>query len=160
MVNLNLANVDSSAERSIRRNNSAKISVIGFFLVFALFGLVANFPYLSLKYFNGRGIETQAVITDIDSRSYYSSGKRHTDHDVFIQYVVEISPGNDVVYDGELNQYVSGMHVGDSVTILYDRDDPTNIASNIMIGWIFIILGILGAILSLFLIPKKRHSSL
>jgi len=129
----------------------------GFFIMFLIISLLINMDFLMLKFTDG--VETSAVITDIDKSSYRRNGKTHTDYDVYVTYFVCDNAGHEIGYSAELNTYDFTMKKGGNVQILYSESNPHHIACNIMVSWLFLIISIIGLTGSLIAKVIKRKNS-
>lgn len=108
-----------------------------FFAAGMMFALAGIMHMISLNEFKERAEAVEAEITYIDhSRSTRS---RHTSAhtDVFVSYTVD---GQE--YERDLNYYTAGMHVGDTIEIYVDPENPSHIEADAVFGdVIFMIVG-------------------
>ncbi len=126
------------------------IFLIFFCGIFVVVGITMSFICLNQKNSNDDFIKnsktTQATIIDINTRITGSGDDRKTEHDVFVSFYVD-----DKKYEGEINSYKTGMHVGNRIEIYYNLDDPDDFlsksdANGIIVG---IILGIIFALVGM-----------
>lgn len=135
-----------------------------FSLIFGGVGVVMLIVVISLasswNSFKDTACEASAVISDINVHkgTYKKHGKtRHrTDYTVYIDYTVD---GQE--YHDTLGYYVSGMAVGDEVTVLYDPEDPSRLMSDptpscVISGIFALIFGGIGAALLLHELNKSK----
>ncbi len=128
-----------------------KVFLVFFFGIFAISGIAVMFFGFNQKNSDEEFIKNsktaQATITDINTRTTGSGDDRRTEHDVFVSFYVDGKK-----YDGEINSYNSGMHVGNRIKIYYNPDDPDDFISEsdangnivaILIGTIFALVGII-----------------
>lgn len=113
--------------------------------------------YMSNQNFKKSAVQTESVITDINRYRNYnntdSSGK-YT-YEVSVAFTVD-----GVVYEGLINEWNSGMYIGQKITVFYNPDDPWDFRTDSsLISFIFIPLGLLcmliGAIALILMIRKN-----
>lgn len=76
--------------------------------------------------FREKAVEITAEIVDIETRYELKNGEKKRYHDVYVDYTYNGVEYNDV----SLNEYNSGMSVGERITLLCDPDNPGDIRSN------------------------------
>lgn len=101
--------------------------------------------YVKWNKFKETAVPVNAEITDIHKRSKASSKNKNTVYTVYISYEYD---GQE--YSDELGYYVTGMTVGDTVTIKIDPDDPQDhmsdpLMANIICAVSALLTGIVGA---------------
>ncbi len=126
------------------------IFLVFFCGIFAVVGITMSFICLNQKDSNEEFIKNskiaQATIIDINTRITGSGDNRRTEHDVFVSFYVD-----EKKYEGEINSYKTGMHVGDRIEVYYNPNDPDDFlsksdANGIVVG---IILGIVFALVGI-----------
>jgi hypothetical protein len=65
------------------------------------------------------GAKTDAVITDIETRTVHHNGETNTTRDVYVLYEVDGIP-----YEKVLGYYTMGMRRGKTITVYYDPQNP------------------------------------
>ncbi len=107
-----------------------------FFITGMMFAFVGIMQMISFNAFKERAETVEAEITYIDrSRRSRSSSSTHTD--VFVSYIVDGQK-----YERDLNYYTAGMHVGDTIEIYVDPENPSHIeADAALMDVIFMIVG-------------------
>lgn len=101
------------------------VSIIGaVFLIVGVFFIILGFVlFASAKKFQETAEQTTAVITRIDTyRSRTAGGDHTTEHDVYIEYIVD-----GVEYNAQLDTYNSSMYEGKEIEVYYDPDNPKNV---------------------------------
>lgn len=128
-----------------------KVFFFFFFGIFAISGIVLIFFGFNQKNADAEFIKNsksaQATIIDINTRITGSGDDRRTEHDVFVSFYVDGEK-----YDGEINSYNSGMHVGNRIKVYYNPADPDDFICEsdangniipIIVGIIFSLVGII-----------------
>jgi hypothetical protein len=106
--------------------------------------------------FQKNAVKGTAVIENIDPGN--NIGKQHSSGSVYVKYTIDGK-----VYHSRLNEYSSGMYIGQNVEIYYDPNNPAHMQTSN--GWIiaFGILTLLGSVFSiigfvqLFVQNKKKN---
>lgn len=141
-----------------KKNNVLGILSVVFASIGVLMMLISAVIFFNHYRFNKTTPETEAVIEEIKTSVHRrSNGKRRTDHDVYVSYVVD-----DKSYYRELGYYNSGMREGDTVYVHYDPADPNKIKTNSYIGEIVVFpMGVffagMGGIFAAFEIKKSKR---
>lgn len=117
--------------------------LFGFFAIGGAIFLIVGIVWV-LNTFNYEGkIETVGVITRIEART---DSDGDTDHDVYVAYKAD-----GVRYESLLGGYAASYHVGDSLDIYYDKENPKIIGNKSLdllalifpaMGLIFLAIGI------------------
>lgn len=125
------------------RNVSSFLLIFGaiFFAVGMSFLCGGIIHTVSFNKFKSNAETVLAEITYIDLRSARSDSSTRTD--VRVSYTVDGQQ-----YETKLNYYTSGMHVGDTIEIYADPDDPSKIKADTVLGDVIFMLvgGVLAAI--------------
>ena len=136
--------------RSLNRLLSLIMAVI--FIAVGIFIAYTGIQRL-VKLNAGRYVETQAVITKIESRERYDSdtGKTETDYDLTVEYSVDGK--THVSHLGETpNDFYEGMEL----TVLYDVANPADVVLPGTTGaFIMIGMGVLAVICALVILLKN-----
>ena len=121
----------------------ALFAVIG--IVFVIVGVLLG---TALKIKEEDAVKTTATITRIES---HRDSDGDTTHDVWVKY-----QANGRTYEEELNSYVAGYREGKEIEVIYDKNNPskvqTEIGNNLMmgifsgLGGLFASIGIIGFI--------------
>lgn len=128
--------------------------------IFLIVGLITILSgvgmFVSFLSFKSTAVETQAVITDIETVKTRNNGKTKISYSVFIEYTFE-----GMQYDNMLGYYSSGMHKGQVVKIYVDPESPNNIRSNSLLAEILmIVLGLPFTILGMcFVVSSIRKAA-
>lgn len=123
------------------------------FIIFAIAGIAmfigGIFFLIEGISFREKAVEITAEIVDIETRYELKNGEKKRYHDVYVDYTYNGVEYNDV----SLNEYNSGMSVGERITLLCDPDNPGDIRSNTAtyltpglmmgMGLIFALIGII-----------------
>lgn len=134
------------------------VGIIGWvFLIFGvLFSVFGAFSYVSEQDFKKTALTTNGTIYDIVS---YSDSDGDTSYDVYVEFYVDGQ-----LYNGKLNYYYSSMDEGDSLTIYYNPEDPSDFVGDgsstglilfVVLGGIFGLVGV-GMITSQVIKKTKR----
>jgi len=115
-------------------NKIEKVIMTVFILIGLIFIISGVLIFKASENFKKNGIETTAVITDIVRYNDESS--------VYIKYIV-----NDKEYNQKLNYYTSNMHIGQTLKIYYDSDNPNRIQST---GGTVVLVAVFGGIGGVF----------
>lgn len=142
---LTLRKFREDTKMKVKKTNGFMVMFGSIFLIVGLITILSGIGmFVSFLSFKSTAVETQAVITDIETSKTRSNGKTNISHTVFIAYTFE-----GMQYDNMLGYYSSGMREGQAIKIYVDPESPTNIRSNslmaeilmIVVGLPFTILG-------------------
>ena len=89
-----------------------------FFAIGLILAIVGVAVHINDVNFKESALTTTGTIVDISS---YTDSDGDTDYNVVIEFRV-----NGKKYSGRLNYYYSSMYEGDSLTIYYDPDNPSD----------------------------------
>lgn len=140
-------------------------SMLLFYGIFLFIGVVlfaiGVLIYISNQNFKRSAVQTKSVITDINRYRDYSttnSGDRYN-YEVYVSFTVD-----DVIYEGILNEWNSGMYVGQSITIYYNPNNPLDFRKDSsLILFIFIPIGLLfiliGAVSLIMMIRRNSNKN-
>lgn len=144
-----------------KKNIKASTAVMG--VMIAVFGviflIIGLFVAKDEKEFRENALQTTGTITEI-TVDYIrkTDGKTKKEYDVYIEYTVD-----GIVYNDRLSYYDSSMHKGQSITLYYNPEDPSDVIGEktgtgvfILVSCFFIILGIVFIIPSVLSGNKKK----
>lgn len=120
----------------VKKTNNFMVMFGSIFLIVGLITILSGVGmFVSFLSFKSTAVETQAVITDIETVKTRNNGKTKISYSVFIEYTFE-----GMQYDNMLGYYSSGMHKGQVVKIYVDPESPNNIRSNSLLAEILMIV--------------------
>jgi len=109
-------------------------------------------PPLELANFKKTAIQTEAVVTEVQSTRIGSDddGDNVYEYTVYVEFYLD-----DIRYTADFDVYTNQFGEGQTVSIYYNQDTPQNIRvdvsafnyiTNIIIGAVFTIIGLVGLI--------------
>ena len=120
----------------MRKNKSVNMANIIFAVVGGLFFAIGAFLVISTISFKANAEEVMALITQMRP---YEDSDGDTSYDVDVEYEYE-----GITFQATLDTYSSGMREGKWISILVNKDDPTDVVepgTNLAIGIVFMVLG-------------------
>lgn len=140
----------------MKKNKTLKNCSIIFLIMGVAFLIASIITFFYINNFVRNGEETTATIISITSTDIGGD----TDYRVKVEYYV-----NNVKYSNYINQYHSGMSVGQNISIIYMPNNPTNIiyGENVyLMFWVFMGIGVLFSISGyiLLVVIKRRRRAL
>ncbi len=131
--------------------------------IFLGVGIITLMSYFWISNENDRFLKSaeKTPATIIDINSVYDSADDDYEHEVIVKYEVD---GRE--YSGRLDRYSSNMHIGDEVTIYYNRANPSYFRSDQSdIFWIFFLFSgifsvIGGGLLISYIISKRKKKKI
>ena len=120
----------------MQKNKSVSIANILFAVVGGVFFAIGAFFVISTISFKANAEEVMALITQMHP---YEDSDGDTSYDVEVQYEYE-----GFTFHTTLDTYSSGMREGKWISILVNKDDPTDVVepgTNLAIGIVFMALG-------------------
>lgn len=120
----------------MRKNKSVNMANIIFAVVGGLFFAIGAFLVISTISFKANAEEVMALITQMRP---YEDSDGDTSYDVDVEYEYE-----GITFQTTLDTYSSGMREGKWISILVNKDDPTDVVepgTNLAIGIVFMVLG-------------------
>lgn len=107
----------------VYRINKSNMLIGIWFSAFAVICIATVvFWLVSWANFSKNALSTDGVIIDI--RGYYNRNSKSTEYDVIVEYTV-----GGVLYTRSLGYYSSAMEIGQTVTVIYDSEDPDHMMS-------------------------------
>lgn len=120
----------------MQKNKSVNMVNILFAVVGGLFFAIGAFLVISTLSFKANAEEVMALITQMHP---YEDSDGDTSYDVDVEYEYE-----GITFQTTLDTYSSGMREGKWISILVNKDDPTDVVepgTNLAIGIVFMVLG-------------------
>lgn len=120
----------------MRKNKSVSMAYIMFAVVGGVFFAIGAFLVISTISFKANAEEVMALITQMRP---YEDSDGDTSYDVDVEYEYE-----GITFQTTLDTYSSGMREGKWISILVNKDDPTDVVepgTNLAIGIVFMVLG-------------------
>lgn len=120
----------------MQKNKSVNMVNILFAVVGGLFFVIGAFLVISTLSFKANAEEVMALITQMRP---YEDSDGDTSYDVDVEYEYE-----GITFQATLDTYSSGMREGKWISILVNKDDPTDVVepgTNLAIGIVFMVLG-------------------
>lgn len=120
----------------MQKNKSVSMTNILFAVVGGLFFAIGAFLVISTISFKANAEEVMALITQMRP---YEDNEGDTSYEVDVQYEYE-----GFTFYATLDTYSSGMREGKCISILVNKDDPTDVVepgTNLVIGIVFMALG-------------------
>lgn len=154
---LTLRKSREDTKMKVKKTNGFMVMLGSIFLIVGLITMLSGIGmFVSFLSFKSTAVETQAVITDIETAKTRNNGKTNISHTVFIAYTFE-----GMQYDNMLGYYSSGMREGQEIKIYVDPESPTNIRSNsLMAEILMIVMGLPFTILGMgFVVSTVRKAA-
>lgn len=120
----------------MRKNKSVSVTNILFAVFGGLFFAIGAFLVINTLSFKANAQEVMALITQMHP---YEDSDGDTSYDVEVQYEYE-----GITFHATLDTYSSGMREGKWISILVNKDDPTEVVepgTNLVVGIVFMVMG-------------------